>query len=124
MWKNVSKILWGEDNFFAQYRGDNFVVHNLIHKGFHVEIFLGGGKKENVLKNQRGGGKNGCGQGSKWGGIKFWEFFRGGIKICPRHVHNALTRMCCPLLLVDAVRAFKFEKDQFVFVFRGCQAAI
>ena len=44
-------------------------------------------------KIKKGGGKNGCGQGSKWGGIKFWEFFKGGIKICPRHVHNALTRM-------------------------------
>ena len=55
--------------------GDNFACGKMF---FHVDIFLGGGKKENVLKNQKGGGKNGCGQGSKWGGIKFWEFFRGG----------------------------------------------
>ena len=25
-----------------------------------------------------GGGKNGCGQGSKWGGGIFWKFSRGG----------------------------------------------
>ena len=29
-------------------------------------------------KIQMGGGKNDCGQGSKGGGIKFWNFFRGG----------------------------------------------
>ena len=75
MWKNVSKILWGEDNFFAQYRGDNFVVHNLIHKVFHVEIFLGGGKKENVLKNQKGGWKKRLWTGVQMGRDKILGIF-------------------------------------------------
>ena len=54
-------------------------------------------------KIKKGGGKNGCGQGSEPGGIKFWEFFRGGIKICPRHVHNCWTRMGGgALILIDS----------------------
>ena len=39
-------------------------------------------------KIKMGGGKNGCGQGSKWGGKIFWKFFRGGEINFPRHFHS------------------------------------
>ena len=44
-------------------------------------------------KIKMGGGKNGCGQGSKWGGKIFWKFFRGGGINFPRHFHSCRTRM-------------------------------
>ena len=44
-------------------------------------------------KIQKGGGKNGCGQGSKWGGKIFWKFFRGGKINFPRQFHSYRTGM-------------------------------
>ena len=53
-------------------------------------------------KIQMGGGKNDCGQGSKGGGIKFWNFFRGGgiffhnlsttvVNVCQCSVSNGVS---------------------------------
>ena len=75
LWKIFSRTSKGEETFFAQYRGENFIFHNLFHKVVDVENFLGGGKKENVLKNQKGGWKKRLWTGVQMGRDKILGIF-------------------------------------------------
>ena len=75
LWKIFSRTSKGEETFFAQYRGENFIFHNLFHKVVHVGNFLGGGKMENVSKNQKGGWKIWLWTGVQMRGENILEIF-------------------------------------------------
>ena len=95
--EKFSKNFKGGDNFLLITGGEisfsTTCPRQVLEKIFWDFEKGGGEEQEKLLKNQKGGGKNCCGQGSKWGRKIFFGIFKGGEKFFPRHVHNARTRM-------------------------------
>ena len=73
--------LYGGRKFFLLNTGGkisfSITFPRQVFKVFHVETFLGGGKKENVPKNSKGGGKMVGDRGQNGEGKYFGNFLGG-----------------------------------------------